>query len=75
MTGLDLLTELRRNGLRQKDLAARLGVSAGAISKYVNDHKRITPQRAEVFMRAIHGEPSEPKIAMEGQASQEPVVT
>ncbi len=59
MTGLELFTELRRNGLKQKDLAARLGVSAAAISNYVNGHKRITPERAELFMRAIHGEKEE----------------
>ena len=59
MTGLDLFTELRKNGLRQKDLAERLGVSAAAISNYVNGHKRITPERAKLFMRAIYGEREE----------------
>ncbi len=63
MTGLDLFTELRKNGLRQKDLAERLGVSAAAISNYVNGHKRITPERAKLFMQAIHGEREEEGVA------------
>ncbi len=67
MTGIDLLTELRKNGLRQKDLAERLGVSAAAISKYVNGRKRITPERAELFMRTIHRAPAGPEIATDGQ--------
>ncbi|MDP9379723.1 MAG: helix-turn-helix domain-containing protein [Chloroflexota bacterium] len=56
MTGLDLLTELRRNGLRQKDLAMRLGVSEAAVSKYVNGRTPITPERWDTFVRAIRDE-------------------
>ncbi len=56
MTGLDLLTELRRNGLRQKDLAMRLGVSEAAVSKYVNGRTLITPEKWDTFVHAIHGE-------------------
>lgn len=55
MTGLDLLTELRRGNISQRELARRLGISEVQISRYVRGHRTITPVRAEQFRRAIHG--------------------
>ena len=65
MDGLDLLVELRRHGLKQQDLADRLSVSKVTISKYVRGHKRITPERAELFRRVIR-ETAESRTAQAG---------
>ncbi len=55
MTGLELLTELRKGNVSQRELARRLGISEVQISRYVRGHRTITPARAEQFRRAIHG--------------------
>ncbi len=53
MTGEELLIKLRRSGVKQKDLAGKLGVTPTMVSYYVRGRQQITPQRELEIQQAL----------------------
>lgn len=53
MSGEELLIQLRRRGLKQKDLAGKLGLTHAMVSYYVRGRQPITPERETEIWRAL----------------------
>lgn len=50
-TGLDLKIAILRAGLRQKDVAAMIGIAPSTLSDYIHEYRRIPPHRVEQIER------------------------
>ena len=53
MTGEELLIELHRRGIKQKELAHKLGLTHPMVSYYIRGHQTITPDRETQIWRAL----------------------
>ncbi|MDP9382088.1 MAG: helix-turn-helix domain-containing protein [Chloroflexota bacterium] len=53
MTGEELLIELHRRGIKQKELAYKLGLTHPMISYYVRGRQTITPDREKQIKQAL----------------------
>ena len=63
MMGEELLIELHRRGIKQKELAHKLGLTHPMVSYYIRGHQTITPER-ETQIRWALEELSEEKRAI-----------
>ncbi len=53
MTGEELLIELHRRGIKQKELASKLGLTHPMISYYIRGRQAITPGRETQIRQAL----------------------
>lgn len=50
----EILLELKKSGIRQKDIAARLGVTEAAVSAWKSDKRTITDMSLKAFCREFN---------------------
>lgn len=70
MTGEELLIELHRRGIKQKELAYKLGLTHPMVSYYVRGHQTITPEREKEIRQALEDLSAEKQAIPPPQASE-----
>ena len=66
MTGEELLIQMHRRRITQKELSRRLGLSEGMVSFYVHDLQPISPEREQQIRMALDGHVFEKSVSRGG---------